>query len=360
MLYGGTGAVTAASETAEKREQGPPAQFLASFVRKTGAMLAPLLAYALVVYLCHNDKLKTLIAVDYYSCNRMWPQVLEASVRYPHNNKYINHAVNRALYHTGRLGDDMFVYGQQPDALMLSTESAQPLGHWRLFDTYIDLGHMNLAESMLVLCMEEKYGEQPIFLKRLALINMVKGNNGAVRVYLGALSRTLFNADWARSYLKKIDTDPNLSTDEEVQHLRSIMPEIDRDFESLNEEIFLDLLARNRRNRMAFEYLMGFYLLTGQFDKFAGNLNRLDDFDYGRIPRVYEEAILFSNYVRKAGIELRGREISQESRERFVGFRNIYIGRYRANKMAALGELARDYGDSYLFYYLYGQSGMKK
>jgi hypothetical protein len=290
----------------------------------------------------------------------MWPQVLEVSVRYPHNNKYINHAVNRALYHTGRLGDDMFVYMQQPSALMLSDEAENPVRRWKLFDTYIDLGHMNLAESMLVLCMEEKYGERPIFLKRLALINMVKGNLGAARVCLGALSKTLFNADWARNCLKKINTDPNMSTDKEVQYLRSIMPAIDRDFESINENVFLDLLARNKHNRMAFEYLMGFYLLTGQFDKFAGNLNRLDDFDYGRIPRVYEEAILFCNYVRKAKIELPGREISAESRERFISFRNIYIGRYRTNDKAALKELSRDYGDSYLFYCLYGQSGMKK
>jgi hypothetical protein len=206
----------------------------------------------------------------------------------------------------------------------------------------------------------DTYGERPIFLKRLALINMAKGNIGTARVYLGALSRTLFDAGWARSYLERIERDPNLSTDKEVQQLRSMMPAIDRDFTSGNENMLLDLLDKNRRNRMAFEYLMAFYLLTGQFDKFAGNLNRLDDFDYGRIPRVYEEAILFYNFVRKTRIELRGREISPESRERFIGFRNIYIGRYGTNDKAALKELSRDYGDSYLFYCLYGQSGMKK
>ena len=167
---------------------------------------------------------------------------------------------------------------------------------WELSDTYIDLGQMNMAEYSLVMSME-MYGERPIILKRLALVNMVKGKTGAAKVCLGALSRTLFDAGWAKEYLAKIERDPNLSTDKEVQQLRSMMPAIDRDFTSVDENIFLDLLDKNRQNRMAFEYLMGFYLLTGQFDKFAGNLDRLDDFDYARIPRVYEEAILFYSYT---------------------------------------------------------------
>jgi hypothetical protein len=357
----GSAAGTVSPEATEESGQSPLGRFIAWSAGKAAAMFAPLLAIlagVLVACFCHDARIKTIIAVDYYASNKMWRQVLEASARYP-SNKFVNHSVNRALYHTGRLAEDMFVYEQQPDALMLSAEPSNLMIPWKSFDTYIDLGQINLAEFYLVLCVDA-YGERPIFLKRLALVNMVKGNLGMARVCLGVLTKTLFDAGWAMEYLAKIERDPNLSTDKEVQHLRSIMPEIDRDFKSLNESVFLDLLDKNRRNRMAFEYLMGFYLLTGQFDKFAGNLNRLDDFDYGRIPRVYEEAILFCNFVRKTKIELPGREISPESRERFVGFRNIYIGRYGTNDKAALKELSRNYGDSYLFYCLYGQSGMKK
>jgi hypothetical protein len=253
----------------------------------------------------------------------------------------------------------MFAYGQQPDGLMLSNETATPLGMWKLFDTYLDLGQINLAQHSLAMLMDI-YGEQTIFLKRLALINMIKGDTSAARVYLGALSRTLFEADWARNYLEKIERDPNLSTDEEIQRLRSMMPTIDRDFRSLNENIFFDLLDRNRHNRMAFEYIEAFYLLTTQLDKFVANLDRLNDFDYAGIPRVYEEAILLYSYNTKKKFEVPGREISRESRERFGGFTMVYTGRYKKNKMAALNELAKDYGNSYFFYYIYGPAGMKK
>jgi len=348
-------------EATKESGQSPLGRFIAWSAGKAAAMFAPLLAIlagVLVTCFCHDARIKTIIAVDYYASNKMWRQVLEASTQYP-SNKFVNHSVNRALYHTGRLADNMFAYEQQPDALRLSTEGANLMVLWKLFDTYIDLGQINLAEFYLVFCMDI-YGERPIILKWRALVNMAKGNLGTAHVCLGALSKTLFDAGWAKGYLAKIERDPNLSTDEEVQRLRSVMPAIDRDFKSINENIFLDLLAKNRRNRMAFEYLMAFYLLTGQFDKFAGNLYRLDDFDYARIPRVYEEAILFYNYTRKTRVELHGREISPESQERFDNFVKVFIDQYGENKALAFNELARDYGDSYLFYSVYGRSGTKK
>jgi hypothetical protein len=319
--------------------------------------LIAIIALGFIALFLHNLFIKSLIAVDYYSDNKMWGRVLEISVRYP-RNQFINHAVNRALYHTGRLADDMFVYEQQPTALLLSTERENPVRWWWIADTYIDLGHMNLAESMVALVMDT-YGERPFVLRRMALINMAKGETGEAKVYLGALSRTLFDDGWANDYLEKIEADPNLSTDNEIQRLRSMIPTTDRDFKSLNENIFTDLLEKNKGNRMAFEYLTAFYLLTGQLDKFAGTLNRLEDFDYGRVPRVYEEAILLYKAMQKKDAPVRG-EISAESRSRFNGFSGIFQVKYGANKLAAFYELSRDYGDSYFFYFVYGHSGMKE
>ena len=178
--------------------------------------LAPVVAAAIVACFCHNRALQAEIAASYYGCNGMWSKVLDIASRNP-RSKMITHLADRALYNTGRLTQDMFKYGQHPDALMLTAEEEQPAAWFRLPDTYIELGHMNFAESMLTLAMDA-YGERPVFLKRLALINMVKGNTGAAKVYLGAFSRTLFETDWAKAYLKKIECDPNLSADEEVQH----------------------------------------------------------------------------------------------------------------------------------------------
>ena len=287
-------------------QPGVITQFTEATMTTYAALLA-IAAGAIVAYFCHNYLLKMEMAANYYSCNGMWREVLDVASKRP-QSKFINHAANHALYRSGLLTQEMFRYGQHPAALMLTSETTNPMGWWRLFDTYLDLGHANLAEYSLVMLLD-MYGERPLIMKRLVLVSMVKGDIGTAKIYLGALSKTLFDAAWARSYLEKIERDPNLTTDKEVQDLRSKTPRIDRDFKDLDESIFFDLLARNKHNRMAFEYLMAFYLLTNQFDKFMVNIERLDDFDYKGIPRVYEEAILLYSNLTKKQVEVPGRTI---------------------------------------------------
>ncbi|MDD5327016.1 MAG: DUF6057 family protein [Phycisphaerae bacterium] len=336
--------------TEEKSNKGILSTIIESRVLFVVVLFAALFTY--------KNPLKAVFAVDYYSYEGNWPKVLSAALHHPGGN-VAAYAANRALYHTGRLGYDMFRYPQTPEALFLTTERYL-LAHWLRFDTYIELGFINLAEHELMKALEAN-GERPAFLKRLALINMVKGENGMARVFLGALNRTLFDASWARNYLAKMESDPNLSTDTEIQYLRSVTPKIDRcgNISRTNVDMYLDLLDSNKHNRMAFEYLMAYYLLTIQLDKFAENLGRLDDFDYDRIPRLYEEAVLLYNSTGKKA-ELHGRKISRESQERFKNFSNTYLGRYGKNKEMAIGELTKNYGDSYFFYYVYGPSGMDK
>jgi len=312
------------------------------------------------VFYSFNGETRSLLLVDYLARRQEWPELLEFA-RGRHHGFLINHTVDRALYHTGRLAYDMFVYPQHPNTLLLTfTAPAYKFcAQWTTFDTYLELGYVDVAEHELAQCLET-FGERPILLDRLALVNMVKGNTGTARIYLEALSKTLFDGARAGGRLEEIAAEPVLSRDEQVQRLRSFMPNKDRDFASAGSDILPDLLAANRKNRMAFEYLMAHYLLTGQLDKVEGNLYRLDDFDYAGIPRLYEEAILLYEFVQKKKADLHGRKISGDTRFRFGDFFRIYGRKYRSNKKAAFRELAAGYGDSYLFYYIYGFSGAKR
>jgi hypothetical protein len=316
-----------------------------------------LLAIAsIAVFFYHDKKAKALFEVDYYACHKMWPEVLQAASSNS-GDYFIVHAVNQALYHTGRLGYDMFCYPQHPDTLLLTAKKHRQ-AYWKKFDICIELGFINVAENALVESLEI-FGERPILLKRLALINMVKANSGAARVYLGALSKTLFHAEWANNYLTHLQSDPNFTTDDRIQQLRNLMVEKDSTFRGYSPEgILLALLEKNRQNRMAIEYYMA-YLLTKQLDKFIENLDLLDDLDYSEIPRHYEEAILMYIFLSKQSVNLHGRRLSPQSHLRFKGFVETF-NYYGGNTQAAFDELAKNYGDSYFFYYTYGTSGTKK
>jgi hypothetical protein len=309
------------------------------------------------VYLVRNEKLKTRFKVDYYAYHKMWPELLTAAQRDPHD-PFIAHAVNRALYHVGRLGHDMFSWPQHPDYLFLSADRFR-WRYWQIFDVFLDLGVVNMAENALAECLEG-LGARPMVLQRLALINMVKGDLGSARIYLGALGKTLFHADWANDYLDRLETDPGLSGDKYIQNLRSVC--LDRDcpmFSLYKEKTLVWLLETNSQNRMAFEYLMALYMLNKNLSKLVPNLERLQDFDYPELPAHYEEAALIYALPKGESPAVSGYESNPQRRRQIEDFTRL-LRRYGGNKQAASAELSEKFRNTYFFYYMYASSGTKR
>ncbi|MFH1716412.1 MAG: DUF6057 family protein [Planctomycetota bacterium] len=352
--------IRAGKQIAERRSHSSVVHRLSFIARPLPSAVCSFALSVIVfaaVFISHDTKKRGLLGVQYYACHRMWPEVLRAAGQRPESPLVVN-AVNRALYHTGRLGYDMFSWPQHPDALILTGQD-RLLTCWHKFDTQLDLGLLNMAQKNLVECMEV-FGAQPMILQRLALIDMVKANYGSARIYLGALSKTLFHAAWANNYLAKLQSDPNLSTDERIQHLRAVRME--KDYPSVffpRERMLCDLLEKNNKNRMAFEYLSAWYMLNRQLEKSIGNLERLSDFDYRELPPLYEEVVLIYAYGTKKPVRLASYQPKREARLRIEQFSQVF-NRYGRNKPAAFDELARDYGDSYFFYHIYGISGVRK
>jgi len=258
----------------------------ATIRRRSIEFVALLVISGTVTFFSHNSKLKTFFEIEYYAYHKMWPQLLEASNTYKENNRTVVNTTLQALYYTGRLGYDMFLYPQQPDTMFLFGQRYLR-ADWQRIETFINLGLINWADHAVGESLE-KYGERPIILKRAALFNLVKGRIAAAKIYLKALNKTFFYSKWAKDYLKRLEHDPNLSTDRQVQQLRSFM--IEKNYTGLlykNKNMLLALLEKNSQNKMAFEYLMGWCLLHGDIEELVKNLYRLDQLDYSQIPRLY-------------------------------------------------------------------------
>jgi len=301
-----------------------------------------------VAFVALDRRQKALLQVHHYACHRMWPQVLQAAHRYP-GHYTVAHAVNRALYHAGRLNRDMFAYVQQPEALMLTGED-HVLLYWHKFDTLIDLGLLNLAEKNFAECLAT-FGEHPMLLQRLALINLAKGKSAAARIYLGRLSRTLFFGPWARDCLARLAADPTLAGDRRVQQMRASA--LRQDFPGFfyaPEPMLLALARQGGQNRMAFEYLMAWYLAHKQLGPFVQQFERLSEFGYTEIPPLYQEAAMI--YSTKYPVPIGGFQVDPDIRRRFEHFSSIY-NRCGRDKEAAFPELVKDYARSYFFYFIY-------
>lgn len=307
------------------------------------------------IYFFKNNERKAEFEIDYYVYNKMWPNVIEVTERYPDKLLAV-HSSNLALFHTGRLGYDFFHFNkthQSLGMLLLHTAPYKEM-HWNKANIYLEVGPINHAYRFLAIALDH-YGKLPAILERMAFIHMIKGDNNSAKVFLNSLKRTLFHKDRANHYLSLLESDPTLSTVEDIQYYRKLIMPKDRLFFYRDEridKIMLELLE-NRKNRAAFEYLMSMYLLAKEPQNIVKNIYRLKDLGYDRIPRLYEEAILIYNNATKKETDLHNYRINPESLKRFKDFNNIWK-RHKYDKKTAFSDLKEFADDSYLFYYLYG------
>ncbi len=180
----------------------------------------------------------------------------------------------------------------------------------------------------------------------------------AGRIYLEKLRQTLFFSGWARDYLKRLAADPTLAADPQMQQLRAQALRKDSTmFFYAPEPMLLALVEQGSQNRMAFEYLMAWYMMEKRLDKFVKNLGRLPEFGYTALPPLYQEATLI--YATKYPVPLGDFSISPEAKQRIKHFSDI-VNRYGRNKEAAFPELAGNFAGSYFFYFFYAASSAQK
>ena len=304
------------------------------------------------------------LRIDCYSHHEMWQPLLKtASVIPPrYYDVYAMHEVNKALYHAGRLPYRMFYYPQSAnvESLMLSSKAMMrfDLTSFKSSGLFFKLGRINLAEQIALETIEE-IGEHPTLLKQLARTNILKGHLQNARIFLSALAKHPIYEDWAKDYLRSLDENLHFSSDNELNLIRSRMILADYTYGALGTmsigQSLEQLLARNKKNKMAFEYLMAHYLLARKVDKLAENITRLDDFDYSGIPTHYAEALLIYMEKSRKMPDLHGRRISGKTIDRYRRFVQT-ISLYMPNRKAASDVTASSFGDSYFYYYLFGFS----
>ena len=166
------------------------------------------------------------------------------------------------------------------------------------------------------------------------------------------LQKTTWHKKWAQEHQKYLSNDKDLGEHPKYRYLKSAIPESDFLVSPAEPELCLEELLKNTSNKMAFEYFMAYCLLEGQVGRFIKNLQLLNDYDYPKIPRHFEEAMLIYNQLTGGkGIALQGKETSEQTIRKFNDFNNIKA-KYKNDIKAARSELIK-YRDTYCFYGLY-------
>ena len=300
----------------------------------------------------YNKEEKAFFLIDRYTRFEEWQKIIDIAQKGLPINNFIQCQVNRALYHAGRLCDEMF---RMPQLFggngLFFDEKVRAAYALQYSDLFFDLGLINESEHWAHEAIAAR-GNTAWNLQRLVQVNLLKEKPDIAKKYLVMLGKTMWHRGWARKYQKYLSNSDDFWAQPKFQYLKKIMPESDFLVSPTEPELCLEELLKNTNNKMAFEYFMAYCLLDGKISRFMKHLDLLNSFDYPKIPRHFEEVMLiYTQLTGGRGISLPGKTISELTVRRFADFNRI-MTKYNKNKMAARSELAK-YRDTYWFYGLY-------
>jgi len=330
--------------------------------KKPAAIAIPIVLTAGGLYFSYDQMSKPFVLTNDYALRKQWDKVLGLGRSLPKgkSNVYFNHDIIRALYHTGRLPYDLFRFPQTPHGLLLTHEKKESyLTQLKLCDVFMELGQVNIAERLAseVLAIKGHFG---IVIEKLAWINIIKGQTSTARIYLNALKKDLIYRGTAEKLLIALDNSFAPDQAAYLDRIRSYMFEEGHAGTSKKsiDQMLIELLVHNPHNKMAFEYLMACYLLTGRVDKIAMNMERLHVLGYQAIPTLYEEAILIYFGSQGQKVDLNKFNIKRNTFERYTKFVQLRNAMQPHNRQAVLRRLIVEFGSSYFFYFTFGRVGL--
>jgi len=264
--------------------------------------------------------------------------------------------LTRALFHAGRLPEDLFTFPQTRGLDLLPGYDAGLAMARAEAQTLLELGQVNLAEHMAHESLELA-GARPETLRLLAQINILKDLPGAARVFLNRLRLMPFRHAEAERLLQLLAADPGGANQAGLSAIRTRLPRTDEPDAGLPTEALLQqLLKANPTNRMAFDFLLAHRLLNTQLDELLADLGRLDGFRDPVLPRPCEEALLlYRDRAPAKPVDLRGRQIRPATIARYRRFSDL-IRRYPSQPATARAVLAPEFGDTFWFYALFGET----
>jgi hypothetical protein len=313
----------------------------------TGLLIAAISGAAIYLYKTSYDyKTELLLRVDQAFVNHQDDRVLELADQYPGSNQFITYYTNLSLARQGRLTDQLFNYNQiGTKGLYLPWQYNSPLFGSEVF---YELNYTNEAYRWAFEAMETTR-INPRSLKRLILTSLINTQYEVAKKYLNLLTHSLFYRDWARHYRELADHPELIETDPELATKRRFAINTDFWADDDNFEAILELLLQNHpENRVAFEYLMAYQMLEKDASGFIGNLPRLAQLGYTRLPRHIEEGLLAYSSLVKDEFP-KGYNIRTETRQRLSGYAQIFRSNSQSMQHAA-SLLFKDYGNTYWFY----------
>ena len=230
-----------------------------------------------------------VIGLDIEVYKENWDKVIKRSKKDLHITE-ASYCYNLAHAMKGDLGETLFDYAQKysNSLFMFITTDLSQFSSSMVGEVWYHLGDMTLAEQSAIIGLQaspKHTGSR--YIKRLAMVNLASGEQGAAQKYLRLLSGTLFYGKWARRILAG---NPDEETRAKIEDMNSKLAKDKTDFvynANLFRPVLLGLLEANPSNDLAHEYLLCYDLLNLDLEHFMEDFHPETD-----TSAIYHEAVL--------------------------------------------------------------------
>ena len=246
--------------------------------------LIPLTSFVLVsvvmgtlVWKNANFKAEKVMQYDFMARYQQWNRILETINTEKPNNQIGVTVQNLALAMRGMLLEHMFDYNQNGIAGLLPDVKEDATSPLPTAEAFYQLGMINVAQRTVFEAQEAilDFQKSGRCYQRLAQTNLINGQYEVARKYLAALQKTLFYREWANETLQLLGNEQAISKHPEYGRLRQMAYKEDCYFsDHVTPEMLESLYSNNKDNRLAYQYLLAYYLLTGDRESFNHFMSR--------------------------------------------------------------------------------------
>lgn len=296
-------------------------------------------------------QLERMLALDseYYFGN--YEQVLELAERHQSNNRASAYFVNLSLAQQEQLSAKL-LHHYQPgiNGLAFPVQSGTDwLTVWFSNEFYFLVGDMALAQHAAMLANTFSPNQRSArMVKRLAEINLINGDYDAANKFLSQLKNTLFHRAWAE---RRTPGNFNQAFGHWLAAKQQQVPLHDKLFKPHDFLSSLEFTVQEKAsNRSAREYLLCFYLLNKDLERFKQLWDSVQAESKIALTELYSEALLIKLYQEKASPKtLSEYRINPEKVKQFAAYTQL------ATDAQHRESLRSKYGNTYWFYYQFAK-----
>lgn len=218
-----------------------------------------------------NFKAERVMQYDFMARHQQWNRILQTISAEKPNNQIGVTVQNLALAMRGMLLEQMANFNQNGIVGLLpdvKEDAASPLP---TAEAFYQLGMINVAQRTVFEAQEAilDFQKSSRCYQRLAQTNLINGQYEVARKYLSALQKTLFYRDWANETLPLLGNEEAIARHPEYGRLRQWAYKDEFYFsDHVTPEMLESLYFGNTDNRMAYQYLLAYYVLTGDRERY--------------------------------------------------------------------------------------------